>query len=279
MQKARGHPGTGPGLPPIVGVRFQVLFTPLPAVLFTFPSRYLCTIGLPVIFSLARWCWPVQAGFLRSRPTQGTRPGSSRTCTGLSPSMAAFSKRAPLWQLPFPQALQPPAARNGVWAVPLPLAATHGITDCFLFLRVLRCFSSPGRCPGTRPGRRRFTPAGCPIRTPADQRSFAPPRSFSQLTASFVIPGSLGIPRTPFPASYACTCPTACTARFARHCSVSAPNLVNELLPPPALCRRGMRTGTASNRPAPPLSRGPAHYKRGGYRSRTDDLLNANQVL
>ena len=31
-----------------------------------------------------------------------------------------------------------------VWAVPISLATTLGITNCFLFLRLLRCFSSPG---------------------------------------------------------------------------------------------------------------------------------------
>ena len=31
-----------------------------------------------------------------------------------------------------------------VWAVPRSLAATKGITNCFLFLWLLRCFSSPG---------------------------------------------------------------------------------------------------------------------------------------
>ena len=34
-----------------------------------------------------------------------------------------------------------------VWAPPRSLAATGGITCCFLFLRVLRCFSSPGSLP------------------------------------------------------------------------------------------------------------------------------------
>ena len=33
------------GLPLLVGIRFQVYFTPLIGVLFTFPSRYLFTIG------------------------------------------------------------------------------------------------------------------------------------------------------------------------------------------------------------------------------------------
>ena len=31
-----------------------------------------------------------------------------------------------------------------VWAVPISLATTFGIAFCFLFLRVIRCFSSPG---------------------------------------------------------------------------------------------------------------------------------------
>ena len=49
---------------------FRFFFTPLLAVLFAFPSRYWCTIGLPGVFSLGGWCRRVQAGFLRSRPTQ-----------------------------------------------------------------------------------------------------------------------------------------------------------------------------------------------------------------
>ena len=34
-----------------------------------------------------------------------------------------------------------------VWALPVPLAATPGIILYFLFLRLLRCFSSPGSLP------------------------------------------------------------------------------------------------------------------------------------
>ena len=39
------------------------------------------------------------------------------------------------------------ASTARVWAPPRSLAATGGITSCFLFLRVLRCFSSPGSPP------------------------------------------------------------------------------------------------------------------------------------
>jgi hypothetical protein len=55
----------------LVGIRFQVSFTPLIGVLFTFPSRYLCTIGHQGVFRLGGWSPHVQTGFLVSRPTQG----------------------------------------------------------------------------------------------------------------------------------------------------------------------------------------------------------------
>ena len=46
------------------------------------------------------------------------------------------------------------AGTSAVWALPRSLATTGGITVCFLFLRVLRCFSSPGSPPlcGCEPG-------------------------------------------------------------------------------------------------------------------------------
>ena len=71
MQKARCHHDKS-WLQPLVGVWFQGLFTPLLRVLFTFPLRYWFAIGLPVVFRLTRWCWWIQTGFLRPRPTQDT---------------------------------------------------------------------------------------------------------------------------------------------------------------------------------------------------------------
>jgi hypothetical protein len=53
MQKARGHPTSG--LPLFVGIRFQVLFTPLIGVLFIIQSPYLSTIGRRGVFSLGGW--------------------------------------------------------------------------------------------------------------------------------------------------------------------------------------------------------------------------------
>jgi len=54
MQKARRQ--ITKILRPLVSVQFQVLFTLLLRVLFTFPSRYWFTIGLLVVFSLTGWC-------------------------------------------------------------------------------------------------------------------------------------------------------------------------------------------------------------------------------
>ena len=68
MQKARRRFT----LRPLVDARFQVLCTPLLAVLFTFPLRYWFTIGLSGVFSLARWSWQIQTGFHVSRLTQDT---------------------------------------------------------------------------------------------------------------------------------------------------------------------------------------------------------------
>ena len=58
-------------LPLLVGIRFQVSFTPLIGVLFTFPSRYLFTIGHQGVLRLRGWSPYVQAGLHVSRPTQG----------------------------------------------------------------------------------------------------------------------------------------------------------------------------------------------------------------
>ena len=50
---------------------FRNYFTPLVGVLFTFPSRYWCTIGRRGVLRLGRWSSQFQTGFHVSRPTQG----------------------------------------------------------------------------------------------------------------------------------------------------------------------------------------------------------------
>ena len=98
-----------------------------------------------------------------------------------------------------------PGVRNGcrlgtdpVWA-PAPFAHHYwGPRCCFLFLGVLRCFSSPGspHRPMDSDGADPASPGpSCLIRTPTDQRPSTAPRGFSQSPASFFGPWRLGIPR------------------------------------------------------------------------------------
>ncbi len=69
----KGTPSHQKVLRLLVGIRFQVSFTPLVGVLFTFPSRYLFTIGHQGVFRLGGWSPHVQTGFHVSRLTQVLR--------------------------------------------------------------------------------------------------------------------------------------------------------------------------------------------------------------
>ena len=89
MQKARRHPIRGSDR--LYASGFRNSFTPLRGVLFTFPSRYLCTIGLSGVFSLAGWSRLIHAEFLVIRATQDTAGMVRTSCTGLSPSSAELS--------------------------------------------------------------------------------------------------------------------------------------------------------------------------------------------
>jgi hypothetical protein len=89
MQKARSQESEDPLLP-LVGTRFQDLFHRPPGLLFTFPSRYWCTIGHGFVFSLGGWSPQIQTGFLVSRPTQVPVPHRS--------SRFRLRDSHPLWQ-------------------------------------------------------------------------------------------------------------------------------------------------------------------------------------
>ena len=60
--------------------------------LFTFPSRYLCTIGHQGVFRLGGWSPHLQTGFLVSRPTQG--PNGTFRIRGCHPLRPAFPDRS-----------------------------------------------------------------------------------------------------------------------------------------------------------------------------------------
>ena len=82
-----------------------------------------------------------------------------------------------------------------VWAIPFSLATTRGITTCFLFLQVLRCFSSLGSLPFQ--GIQSSTGWVAPFGDPRITGYYAPPRGLSQPIASFIASESQGIHRTP----------------------------------------------------------------------------------
>src|SRR2546430_8822121 len=63
-------PRTNLGLLLFVSIRFQVYFTPLVGVLFTFPSRYLFAIGRQRVLRLGGWSPHVQTGLHVSRLTR-----------------------------------------------------------------------------------------------------------------------------------------------------------------------------------------------------------------
>ena len=134
---------------------FRIYFNLLGGVLFTFPSRYWYAIGLAGVFSLAGWSRRIQAGLHVSRPTQDAARGTKASATGLSPSAAPLSRRPRLASVP-PQArsYNPGDARRrprfGLLPFRSPLLGES--LDYFLFLRVLRCFSSPRSPPPHRKG-------------------------------------------------------------------------------------------------------------------------------
>ncbi len=187
LQKVRGPARMA--VPQLVDTGFQVLFHSPPGVLFTFPSQYYALsvtkqyLGLrggPRSFHQGSTCLDVLW-----RPP----PASPLRLRGSHPLRPAFPKPfgwGPAWPLAGPN---PGALRAPVWPPPLSLAATRGIDVSFSSSGYLDV--SVRRVPlhalwigawmhGVRPH------AGFPIQTPADHRAFAPPRSFSQLVASFI---------------------------------------------------------------------------------------------
>ena len=91
---AKGTPSGHPKmtLRPLVSARFQVLFHSPPGVLFTFPSRYWCTIGHRGVFRLGGWSPRIHAAFHVRRATRDTTRGRAGPVTGLSPSLAGHSR-------------------------------------------------------------------------------------------------------------------------------------------------------------------------------------------
>ena len=78
-----------------------------------------------------------------SRPTLDTAVPALVSCTGLSPSLAGFPKTVPL-PSPVTSAVRTPECSHPGLGSFLFARRYLGNHCCFLFLRLLRCFSSPG---------------------------------------------------------------------------------------------------------------------------------------
>ena len=111
----------------------------------TFPSRYWSTIGLPDVFSLAAWSPLIRTGFHVPRPTQVVISAQPvLPVRDFHPLRSHFPERSSSTLNFYDNSYNPAGAvTSTVWALPLSLATTQGIDSFFLFLGVLRCFSSP----------------------------------------------------------------------------------------------------------------------------------------
>ena len=128
---------------------FRFYFTPLTGVLFTFPSRYLFTIGHRRVFSLSRWACQIQTEFHVFRSTwdatrrfqdfvHGPFTLFGETFQNLTLSINTFHIVAP----------QPQHRSVGLGCSPF-VRHYLGNHCCFLLLQVLRCFTSLSIAPHT----------------------------------------------------------------------------------------------------------------------------------
>ena len=142
-----------------------------------------------------RWSAQIHATFHVCRTTQGHPRADLAfnhrpfTFSGVLFHTLNLASSVPYWSPTTPEPMAP------VWAFPLSLATTYGITFVFfssgyLDVSVLRVCSR-------QVGYYIFNIVGCPIRTSTDHSVCATPRSFSQLITSFIVSESLGIRHTP----------------------------------------------------------------------------------
>ena len=111
----------------LVGIRFQVLFTPLPRFFSPFPHGT-SSIGRSVVFRLGWWSTLLPTGFLVPRGTPGPSPLAVFSRTRVSLSMPRFPKRFRWDDFRLRRSATPMTRRSSVWARPFSLAATQGFS-------------------------------------------------------------------------------------------------------------------------------------------------------
>ena len=103
----------------------------------------LCAIGHQVVFSLTGWSPLIPTRFLVSRGTLDPALLLSVSPTGLSPSLAGLSRTVPLQSEVINAVRTPECTHSGLGSFHFARRYFENRVF-FLFLRLLRCFSSPG---------------------------------------------------------------------------------------------------------------------------------------
>ena len=132
------------------------------------------------------------------RATQDTDRLKKRVKYGIITLYDATFQMLPLlFCLAMSQSYNPNFAETKlVWAIPVSLATTSGITFVFFSYGYLDVSVPHVRLPLITECYNAIV-TGCPIRISADRFVFANPRGFSQLITSFIAFQSLGIPHVP----------------------------------------------------------------------------------
>ena len=150
MQKARSQrtlkPKSQASSYRLLACGFRICFTPRTGVLFPCPSRYSSTIGHTGVFRLGGWSPQLHARLLGSGVTQELHYVKCIAFTYRAVTVygASFQRTSAGFSLRVRGSYNPAATRTSVWALPVSLAATSGISVDFSFHPVLRCFSSQG---------------------------------------------------------------------------------------------------------------------------------------
>ncbi len=143
----------------IVGTWFQVLFHSPPGVLFTFPSRYLSAIGHQGVFRLNGWSRQIHTEFqgfrvtwehinrvthLRLRGYHPLRPGFPTDFNFTRDFLLCVIAAATTRHVPQPHTHNPCRVSHEHGLASSDFARHYSRNhNCFLFLWVLRCFTSP----------------------------------------------------------------------------------------------------------------------------------------
>src|SRR5918911_4244335 len=213
MQKARRH-GTRP-LRPLVGTRFQVLFHSPSGVLFTFPSRYWSAIGHQGVLSLGGWSPQIQSAFHGSGLTQERHREAERfrlrddcplwCAVPRASTIARLGNSRRDTHIPGRRPTTPDRQRvraytGQVWAGPLSLATTRGVSVDFLSSGYLDVSVRPLAFPwlwihhGITPHYRCWV---SPFGNPRVKGRSTPNRGLSQSSTPFIDSWCQGIHRVP----------------------------------------------------------------------------------